>query len=258
MKRRSKSITDSLSAWLLVALLLAAWQIVCAAGLVPAYLLPSPSQVAQAFAADFPILVQNAGTTLGEAFLGLGIGVALAFVTAALMDRSPLLYRAAYPLLVVTQTIPTVALAPLLVLWMGYGAAPKITLVVIVCFFPITVALLDGFRAADPDIVKLMRAMGANKGQIFRYVKLPSAMAPFFSGLRIAVSYSVVGAVIAEWIGGFSGLGVYMTRVRKSYAFDRMFAVILLVSAISLILMKGVTLLRRTCMPWDAKGSQHS
>lgn len=251
MTKRFRNITNHLSAWILILLLLALWQVVCATGLMPPYLLPSPLQVARAFADDFPALMQNAGTTLGEAFLGLGIGVALAFLCAFLMDRSPILYRSVYPLLVITQTVPTVALAPLLVLWMGYGLAPKVTLVVIVCFFPITVALLDGFRAVDPDVVNLMRAMGAGKGQIFRYVKLPSAMPPFFSGLRVAVSYSVVGAVIAEWIGGFSGLGVYMTRVRKSFAFDKMFAVILLVSVISLALMKAVTLLRRACMPWD-------
>lgn len=249
--KKSRSITDRLSPWALAALLLALWQLLCRAGLVPAYLLPSPVQVAAAFMEDLPLLAQNLLTTLGEAFLGLGLGLALAFLAAALMDRWPLFYRAAYPLLVITQTIPTVALAPLLVLWMGYGPAPKVTLVVIVCFFPVAVALLDGFRAADPDVIGLMRAMGAGKGQIFRYVKLPSALPPFFSGLRIAVSYSVVGAVIAEWIGGFSGLGVYMTRVRKSFAYDKMFAVIFLISAVSLLLMKGVTLLRRACMPWD-------
>lgn len=249
--KKSASITDRLSPWVLAAMLLALWQLLCAAGLVPAYLLPSPAQVAAAFAGDLPVLAENLVTTLGEAFLGLAIGLALAFLAAALMDLSPLLHRAAYPLVVITQTIPTVALAPLLVLWMGYGPAPKITLVVIVCFFPVTVALLDGFGAADPDVLGLMRAMGAGKGQIFRYVKLPSALPSFFSGLRIAVSYSVVGAVIAEWIGGFSGLGVYMTRVRKSFAYDKMFAVIFLISAVSLLLIKCVTLLRRAAMPWE-------
>lgn len=251
--KKSASITDHLAPWLLAAGLLLFWQAVCAMGLMPAYLLPSPLQVARAFAADLPSIAQNTGTTLAEAFLGLGAGLLLAFLAAFTMDFSPLLHKAAYPLLVITQTVPTVVLAPLLVLWMGYGPAPKITLVVIVCFFPVTVALLDGFRAVDPDVLRLMRAMGAGRLQIFRFVKLPAAMPSFFSGLRIAVTYSVVGAVIAEWIGGFSGLGVYMTRVRKSYAFDKMFAVIFLVSAISLALMKGVALLRRACMPWDEK-----
>jgi len=155
-----------------------------------------------------------------------------------------------FPLLVVTQTIPTIAIAPLLVLWMGFGMEPKITLVVITTFFPIAVGLLDGFKSVDPDAVALLRSMKATRWQIFRHVKFPEALPSFFSGLRISASYAVVGAVISEWLGGFEGLGVYMTRVRKAYAFDKMFAVIILVAAVSLLLMAGVNLLRRLCMPW--------
>ena len=110
--------------------------------------------------------------------------------------------------------------------------------------------LLTGFRSADPDAVSLLQAMGAGQKQIFFYIKLPEAMDPFFSGLRISASYAVVGAVISEWLGGFGGLGVYMTRVKKAFSFDKMFAVIFLISVISLILMKGVEVLERTCMPW--------
>lgn len=158
----------------------------------------------------------------------------------------------------ITQTIPTVAIAPLLVLWMGYDMAPKIALVVIVCFFPMAVGLLDGFRSADQDTVNLLRSMGASKGQIFRMVKLPSSLGRFFSSLRVSVSYSIVGAVIAEWLGGNSGLGVYMTRVRKSYAFDKMFAVIVLISLISLLLMWLVSMIQRLCMPYEKYGGNQS
>ena len=143
------------------------------------------------------------------------------------------------------------AIAPLLVLWLGYGILPKVVLIVITCFFPMTIGLLSGFASADPDFIHMMRAMGASNWQIFRYVKLPSSAEQFFSGLRISASYSVVGAVISEWLGGFEGLGVYMMRVKKSYAFDKMFAVIFLISVISLILIKAVDLLKKKSMPWN-------
>lgn len=253
MIKKLRSITNKAAAGALIALLLVLWQAVCMLGIVPGFMLPSPVDVVKAFAADFPVLMSHTGTTLWEAFLGLGIGIALAFCMAFLMDRFRFLYKAVYPVLVLTQTIPTVAIAPLLVLWMGYDIAPKVTLIVIVCFFPITIGLLDGFASADPDTVSLMRAMGASRNQIFRFVQLPASLGRFFSGLRIAVSYSVVGAVIAEWLGGSNGLGVYMTRVRKSYAFDKMFAVIFLVSIVSLLLMWGVSLLQKLCMPWERK-----
>lgn len=166
------------------------------------------------------------------------------------MDRFRFVRDSVYPLLILTQTIPTVAIAPLLVLWLGYGILPKVVLIVITCFFPMTIGLLSGFASADGDLINLMRAMGATKGQIFRYVKLPSSAEQFFSGLRISASYSVVGAVIAEWLGGFEGLGVYMMRVKKSYSFDKMFAVILLISIISLLLIKAVDLIKKRSMPW--------
>jgi len=214
-------------------------------------MLPSPVSVVKAFFSDFGLLMNNAGTTLAEAFFGLGIAVALAFILAFLMDRFSFLYHSLYPILVISQTIPAVAVAPLLVLWMGYGISPKIALVVVVCFFPLAVGLLDGYKAADRDMLNLMRAMGATKFQIFHYLKLPSSLGRFFSGLRIAVSYSVVGAVIAEWLGGYSGLGVYMTHVKKSFAFDKMFAVIFLISILSLVLMRLVTLAEKIIMPYN-------
>lgn len=213
-------------------------------------MLPSPYDVVKAFIDNFSVMMKQASVTLQEACYGLLIGVALAFIVATLMDRFSFLHKAIYPILVITQTIPTIAIAPLLVLWMGFGMAPKITLVVLTTFFPIAVGLLGGFAGADEDAINLMRAMGANRYQIFKYVKLPNAMPSFFSGLRVSASYSVVGAVISEWLGGFEGLGVYMTRVKKAYAFDKMFAVIVFISIISLLLMVLVNLLEKTVMPW--------
>ena len=180
----------------------------------------------------------------------------VAFVIATVMDRFLWLDRALSPILVITQTIPTIAIAPLLVLWMGFGMAPKITLVVITTFFPIAVGLLEGYRGVDPDSIRLLRAMGANRTQIFYHVKFPAALPHFFSGLKISASYAVVGAVISEWLGGFEGLGVYMTRVKKAYAFDKMFAVIILIVVISLLLMALVDLIRRVVMPWELVGGR--
>ena len=201
--------------------------------------------------ADAGLLAGHAVVTIEEAVIGLVLGVAVGFAVAVLMDRFELVWRALDPLITISQTIPTVAIAPLLVLWFGYDLLPKVLLVVLTTFFPITVALASGFRSVDPDVVDLMRTMNASRAQIFWYAKLPAAADQFFAGLRISATYAVVGAVVAEWLGGFSGLGVYMTRVRKSYSYDKMFAVILLISALSLLLMGLVSLLQRVCMPWE-------
>ena len=220
---------------------------------VPAYMLPSPIDVVKAFADNFSIMMKQAAVTLQETLYGLLIGIAIAFVIASLMDRFTIINKALYPVLVVTQTIPTIAIAPLLVLWMGFGMAPKITLVVITTFFPIAIGLLNGFQSVDEDAINLMRSLGARRLQIFRIIKLPNATASFFSGLRISAAYAVVGAVVSEWLGGFEGLGVYMTRVKKAYAIDKMFSVIVFISAISLVLMGIVVLLEKISMPWVHK-----
>ena len=253
MKRKLPSITNKVYPAAAICLLLILWEAVCAWELVPAFMLPAPSAVARAFVQDFPALMLHSRTTLLEAFLGLALGVITGFLAALLMDTFSWVHKALYPLLVITQTIPTVAIAPLLVLWLGYEMAPKVVLIVIVTFFPIAVGLFDGFQSADPDTIRLLRSMGASRFQIFRHIKLPGSMNRFFSSLRISVSYSVVGAVISEWLGGFEGLGVYMTRVKKSFAFDKMFAVIFLISAISLLLMGAVRLLQKKCMPWEER-----
>ena len=213
-------------------------------------MLPAPTDIVLAFIEDFSVLCGHAAVTLQEAAFGLILGVALGFLCAVGMDALEWLHRALYPILVITQTIPTVAIAPLLVLWFGYEMTPKVILIVLVTFFPLAVGMLQGFRSVDPDSVALLRSMGASRYQIFRYIKCPAALPQFFSGLRIAVAYAVVGAVISEWLGGFAGLGVYMTRVRKAYAFDKMFAVIFLISAISLLLMALVGVLQKLCMPY--------
>ena len=237
------------AAALLIILLL--WLVLSETGVVPAYMLPSPVDMLKAFAGDFTIILRHSAYTLTEAAAGLMMGVLLAFVMATLMDRFIVLDRACYPLMVITQTIPTIAIAPILVLWMGFGMAPKIALVVITTFFPIAVGLLDGYRSVDRDSINLMRSMGAGRVRIFTHLKFPAALPHFFSGLKISASYAVVGALVSEWLGGFNGLGVYMTRVKKAYAFDKMFAVILFIIIISLLLMLLVQCIRKASMPWE-------
>ena len=247
---RTTDLKSGLPAVCAVALLLLFWQGLCATGLVPAYMLPSPLDVVRALYSERALLWEHAAVTLKEAAVGLAVGVVIGVLFAALMDSFELLYRAVYPILIMTQTIPSVAIAPLLVLWFGYEMTPKIILVVLATFFPVTVGVLEGFRSADRDAIALLRSMGAGRFKVFRYLKAPSALPQFFSGLRIAAAYSVVGAVISEWLGGFAGLGVYMTRVKKAFAFDKMFAVILLISALSLLLMRLVDAAERVCMPY--------
>ena len=253
MKERLENISHNGPAFVAFFLILLLWWGVCRAGLVPSYMLPSPESVLAAFVVDFPNLMFHAAVSLQEAIYGLLIGVALAVVMAAAMDHFSILERAVFPIMVVTQTIPTIAIAPLLVLWMGFGMAPKIALVVITTFFPVAVGLLEGFKSVDPDQIDLLRSMHADNRQIFFHVKVPSVLPQFFAGLKISASYAVVAAVIAEWLGGFEGLGVYMTRVKKAYAFDKMFAVIILIVIVSLLLMAVVDLLKKAAMPWVEK-----
>ena len=253
MKEKSANITNSLYPICALLAIIGIWQLVSVLGIVPNFMLPSPVQMMQALVKDFWALMAHTRVTLIEAIIGLVIGVSIGFFAAVLMDMSDSAYKAFYPLIVVTQTIPTVAIAPLLVLWFGYEMTPKVVLVIITTFFPIAVGVLDGFRASDRDAINLLRSMGAGKLQIYRHIKIPGALPQFFSGLKISVTYAIVGAVLAEWMGGFNGLGVYMTRVKKSFAYDKMFAVILLISLVSLILIFLVRIAESKLMPWEER-----
>ena len=255
LSRKSQNILteilDKTAPFIIVFLVLLLWEILSVIGVVPKFMLPSPFEVVKAFIDDFPLLMHHTGITLIEAFLGLGLGIILGFLMAIIMDRFDFAYRSIYPVLVITQTIPTVAIAPLPVLWLGYGIMPNITLIAFTSFFPRPIGLLDGFKSADRDALNLLKTMGATPLQNFIHIKFPSSIGYFFAGLRISVSYSIIGAVVAEWLGGFDGLGVYMTRVRKSYSFDKMFAVIFFISAISLFLMYLVKKIQKAAMPWE-------
>ena len=226
-------------------LILIIWETCGRLGLLPKFILPVPSAIIMAFINDINEIMRNTYITLIEAFMGLSIGILIAFFLAIIMDMSSIIHRALYPILIVTQTIPTIAIAPILVLWLGYGILPKVVLVVLTTLFPIIIGILNGFINCDKDSIQLLRLMNASKWQILYHVKLPESLGYFFAGLRISISYAIIGAVVAEWLGGFEGLGVYMIRVKKAFSYDKMFAVIVFVSVLSLLLMKLIGILEK-------------
>jgi ABC-type nitrate/sulfonate/bicarbonate transport system permease component len=234
----------------LILLLLAAWQAITWLMEIPKWLLPSPWQIMVAGIEARGLLGTHTWQTLKETWWGLGFAVVVGLGLALVVDFSPLLRRTVYPLLVASQTVPILALAPLLIIWFGYGILPKIMVVALVCFFPIVVSTADGLRVADPDLIALLRAMGANRRQIFLKVRVPGALPSFFSGLKIAITYSVVGAVIGEWVGASRGLGIFMIRSSKNFLTDRVFAAIALTSLLSIVMFAGVMLLERSLLPW--------
>jgi ABC-type nitrate/sulfonate/bicarbonate transport system permease component len=248
--RRNALLGEVLPPLALLILVVAAWALVSARSGLSAFILPSPAEVARAGWETRGLLLPALRTTLLETGLGLIISIGLGAAIAAAIDLSPVLRRALYPLLVASQTVQILAIAPLLIIWFGFGLTSKVLIVVLICFFPLTLSMADGLASADPDLLALFRAMGARRGQIWRMVRLPSALPAFFSGLRIAVTYSVVGATIGEWVGGTEGLGLYLLRSKNALATDQVFVAILITSAVSIGLFLLVTLLERLALPW--------
>lgn len=226
------------------------WEIAERNQWLPRFIIPAPSAIIRVFFREWRVLWENSVVTLTQAWIGLFIGIALAFVLAIVMDMFGWVNRALYPLLIISQTIPTVAIAPILVLALGYDMTPKIVLVVITTLFPIVISLLNGFAHSDQEAIQLLQLMGANRFSILKHVKFPESMSYFFSGLKVSVSYAFVSSVVAEWLGGFEGLGVYMIQSRKAFSYDKMFAVIVLISLLSLLFMGLVSLLERKMLPW--------
>lgn len=232
------------------AALLALWQAVAAWGLVPADMLPAPTRIASAGAAEAGALARNAIPTLLATLAGFALSVTVAFLTATLLDFSGMLRRAILPLLIVSQTLPLIALAPLVVLWFGFGLWPKILLVAFVTYFPMVVGFLRGFASAEPEAEHLLRSMGAGRAAVFRRVRLPSAVPSFFSSLRISITYAVVGAIFAEYAGAVAGLGVYMQSAKNVFRTDLVLAAVLVSTVLTLALYGAVVLLERVCAPW--------
>lgn len=245
--RWSKEIFPPL---ILILFAIFSWHAVAIRSGLSAFILPSPGEVVKAAWETRDLLVSAIGTTMLETLIGLLVAVFLGMALAAAMDLSSFMRRALYPILVASQTVQILAIAPLLIIWFGFGLLPKVIIVILVCFFPMAVNTADGLASADPDHIALLKAMGANRGQIWRLVRLPSALPSFFSGLRIAVTYSVVGATIGEWVGGSEGLGLYMLRSKNALATDQVFVAIVVTSAISIGLFAVIYFLERVSLRW--------
>ena len=233
-----------------IAILIIGWYFVAKVSGLSSFILPTPLDVIQAGWETRDLLLNAVGTTL----LATGIGLTLALMAgvgiAALVDFWPLAHRALYPILVVSQTIQILAIAPILIIWFGFGVAPTILIVVLFCFFPLAISTADGLTSSDPELVALLRAMGATRRQIWRMVRMPSALPSFFSGLRLAVTYSVVAATIGEWVGGSPGLGMYMLKSKNALATDQVFVAMFITSLLSIALFMTVYGFERLIMPW--------
>ncbi len=230
--------------------LLALWELYVRAGHVSVQVLPSPIAIVQALMNNWSIIYDNTLQTLLETVLGLTLAALLGLLLAITLDISNWMRRAVYPLLITSQTIPIIALAPLLLIWIGYDIRPKLIVVTLYCFFPIAVATVDGLASAEPELIKLLHSMRATRWQILRLVRLPGAMPAFFSGLRIAAAYSVIGAIFGEYVGAEKGLGIYMQKAANSFATINVFAAILVTTILSLLLFGLVSLIERLALPW--------
>lgn len=220
---------------------------------IPVFLLPGPVEISTAFVGSWALLLKHAVPTAMEAVVGFAGAVGMGVLSGVLISRSALAERSLYPWLVVSQTLPIIAVAPVLVTWFGYGPLPKVLVVILFCFFPITVSVVDGLRATDPDLLRLMRSFGASRRKTFFMVEAPGALPFVFGGLRLAVTYSVVGAVIGEWVGSSKGLGFLMIQDKNQFETPRLFAEIALLSAMGVSLFLTVALAQRLLAPWTLR-----
>jgi ABC-type nitrate/sulfonate/bicarbonate transport system permease component len=241
---------DYLPPALLLVALIGFWEAWVTMRDTPAYRLPAPSAIWEAFWRTRATLPAHTQTTVNEALIGLAIGAAGGAGLAAAMASIGLLRRVLYPLMVVSQTIPMIVLAPLLTIWFGLGMMPKVIVVALITFFPVLVGTTDALLRADRQLLALVRSMGANRLQVLRYVMVPSAIPGFFAGLKIAAAYAVTGAVIAELISPSSGLGLYITRSDSTFRTDQVFVGIVLVALLSLALFAATHLANRLVAPW--------
>ncbi|MGE5857346.1 MAG: ABC transporter permease, partial [Solirubrobacterales bacterium] len=238
-----------LGAWELAA----RWDLISNALNIQDFLVPAPSDIAQSLWRDRSLLADDSWVTLREVLLGFLCALAAGLAFAVILHLSETLRRAFYPLLVASQTIPPVAIAPILVVWFGFGLGPKILLIALVCFFPVTVNTLDGLRSVDPQLITMMRTLGAGRRQILGRVELPSALPFIFSGTKIAIAVAVIGAVFAEWAGASSGLGHQILIASSNLLTARMFAAITLLSVMAILLFALVSVIERRVVTWDRR-----
>ena len=240
----------------LMASLVALWELGVRLSDTPLYVLPAPSRVLAALFEEREALLSHSVVTVGETLIGLLIAAAAGILLAVLMDACRPFKTAIYPLLVVSQTVPVIVLAPIFIIYLGFGMAPKILTVVLMCFFPVAVNFTDGMSQVDRGYVDLVRSYGASRAQTYALVKLPAALPPLFSGLRVAATYSISGAVVGEWIGSQRGLGYYLLRVKESYMLDKVFACVVVIIVLSLLMNGIVRLCQYIFLPFlrRAKG----
>ncbi|THF54515.1 ABC transporter permease [Ollibium composti] len=233
-----------------IATLLLAWQFYAYLSGISPTILPSPVRVAEQAWANRRALWDNTLPTIRATLLGFGCSLATAFVLSILLDFSQALRRALFPVFIVSQTLPLVAIAPLVVLWFGFGLMPKIMLVALVTFFPMLVALVQGYESTEKEILTLLRSMGAGRWLRFRLARLPSAAPFFFAGLRISITYAVVGAIFAEYAGAARGLGIYILNAKNNFRPDLVLAAVGVSATLTLLLFAATVLVQRLAMPW--------
>lgn len=231
-------------------LFLGAWQAYCVLFDISDAALPTPVEVGQALWEQRELLWDNMWVTLQEIILGLLCAVVVGVALGALIRSSRMIERAVYPWLVVSQLVPIPAIAPVFVIWFGFDLRPKILVVALVSFFPIVVNTVDGLRAVEPELINLMRTLGASRRRIFFGAQLPAAMPFIFSGLRIAAAFSVIGAVFGEWVGASEGLGYLILVLNNQTATDEVFAVVVVLALIGIGLFALITLIERLALPW--------
>ncbi len=259
-RERNESQTMSAANWLLpgllLLLLLGVWQLAASTGFLAdrlgleEFLVPAPVEIAEVLWQDRSLIAENAWVTLVEVVLGFLIALVAGLATATILHLSHLLRRASYPLVVASQTIPIIVIAPVLVVWFGYGIGPKLAVVTLICFFPIAVNTLDGLQSVDRDKVKMMRTIWASRRQVFTRVEVPTALPYAFSGAKIAVAVAVIGAVFGEWAGADRGLGYLMLQDNAQLMTARLFASVFVLSAIAITLFTVVALVERWLLRW--------
>jgi ABC-type nitrate/sulfonate/bicarbonate transport system permease component len=250
IRQSGRRLIAASPAILLVAVILAAWEVYARYSGIKATTLPAPSRVLEQAWINRDALFDNTIPTLYATLLGFACSLTTAFLFSILVDFFAPLRRALFPVLIISQTLPLVAIAPLVVLWFGFGLTPKILLVALVTFFPIMVALVQGYRSTDKETEWLLQSMGATRWLVFRLVRLPSALPFFFAGFRISITYAVVGSIFAEYAGAESGLGIYMLSAKNNFRTDLVLAAVGISAALTLILFGLTVLLQYVSMPW--------
>ncbi|HET6449170.1 MAG TPA: ABC transporter permease [Conexibacter sp.] len=249
-RRQPGRLAGALGAAAILLLLLGAWELYADLGPVDPLLLPAPHDVARALDQDRALLWESLRVTGGEVLLGILVAGVAGFALPVVLHLSLPLRRSLYPLLVISQVIPIVLIAPLLVVWLGFGIAPKLVIIGLVCFFPIVVTTLDALSRVDPELPKLMRTLDASRLRVLRHVELPAALPGLFSGAKVAVTFAPIGAVFAEWVGSSSGLGHLVQTAIPQLETARAYAAVLILSAFAITLFGLLTLAERLLVPW--------